>query len=67
MRFGCYEEISLEPFKIPLIFKVEYEEASLLIPVLKDASSIWIGDLIVVEDEGDVTMDIGVPGAAWDL
>ena len=48
-------------------FKVEYAEASLLIPFLKDASSKWIGVLIDVEDGGDVTRDKGVPGVAWDL
>ena len=48
-------------------FKVEYVEASLLISFLKDPSSMLMGDLIGVEDEGHVTRDMGVPGVAWDL
>ena len=66
MRLGCYEEIPLELVKVPFIFKVEYKEASLLIPFLKDASSIWMGDLVGVEDEREVTRDMGVPGV-WYL
>ena len=49
-------------------FQVEYEDAySLLIPFLKDASSVWMGDLIGVDDEGDETRDMRVPGVVWDL
>ena len=67
MGLGCYEEIPLELVEVPLIFQGRNEEASLLIIFLKDANSKWMGDLIGVEDEADVTRDMGVPGVAWDL
>ena len=48
-------------------FKVEYEDASLLIPFLKDQRSALTQDVIGVDDEGDETSDMGVPVVVRDL
>ena len=43
-----------------------YAEAPYFVLILNEASLQLMGDLINAEDEGDVKLDIGVPGVVWD-
>ena len=45
--------------------RIDYAEAPFLIRFLNEASLQFMGDLIDAEDEGDVKLDIGVPGVVW--
>ena len=42
-------------------------QAPYFFPFWNEAGLQLIGDLIDPEDEGDVKLDIGGPGVAWDL
>ena len=47
--------------------RIEYAEAPFFMPFWNDVSSELMGDLIDVVDEGDVKLDINVPGVVLDL
>ena len=67
MGLGSDEAILLEFVKMAFSLRIEYADPPFFIPFLNEASSQLMGDLIDAEGEGDVKLDIGVPGVVGDL